>query len=88
MINIKKELFIGKTDKYQRSKLSMSVVHGSSFQRVSNAENEQFQGGKKTKRDALTNKGSNALVPKRTVLGTITNQIRVQPSRVAKVSFF
>ncbi|XP_041358915.1 G2/mitotic-specific cyclin-A-like [Gigantopelta aegis] len=62
----------------------MSVVHGTSFQSVSNAENEQFQNGKTTKRDVLTNKGSNALVPKRTALGTITNQIRVQPSRAAK----
>ncbi|ESP01819.1 hypothetical protein LOTGIDRAFT_225111 [Lottia gigantea] len=61
----------------------MSMVHGSSFQIAQDVDSEN-QGVHRVKKGGLTAKNGHVAVPKRAALGTITNQIRVQPSRAAK----
>lgn len=50
-----------------------------------NFGDENVEGPRRTK--GLTTKSNNQATTKRTALGTITNQIRVQPSRAAKGNF-
>lgn len=62
----------------------MSFVFGNTFQPHEDSENH---GARRVKRENMTARNNAQQGTKRAALGTITNQVRVQPFRAAKVKF-
>lgn len=66
----------------------MSLAFGGAFQLSSQPDNEQSSVFKRAKLENGQNVVFGEQKQKRAVLGTITNNVRVQPSRAAKQVWF